>query len=328
MKIGTIEAKSGEKAFGFLQTGETHAGFDVQIPLHMITGATDGPTLLVQAGLSGLEIEAASILPKLIDELDPAQIKGTLLVIPLMNTSGFEFEQVNAIWDNKDLTTLGRGDADGSVSEQLISYHYANVVAQADAVVDIRSGALWGYYGYAGVYSVGSVEESRGLAVAVGLPQVLIGQPEDGSTAQAAAEDGKMVVSAWIGGGPGLRDYRDENVRRTRNAVLNAMRHLGMLAGDLESETDTIAVIEAHTMLKVSGARGLTFMAKEKRGQMVAEGESIGYVRHPYTGETIQNFTASKAGVMLHAGAVWPMVPEDATLAILGDPVEEVSMGG
>ncbi|MEM7124766.1 MAG: succinylglutamate desuccinylase/aspartoacylase family protein [Chloroflexota bacterium] len=323
MKIGTIEAAPGTKAFGFLPAATTHAGFDVEIPLHIIAGASDGPTLLVQAGLSGLELEAASILPKLIDELDPAQIKGTLLVIPLLNTSGFEFEQVNAIWDNKDLTTLGRGDMDGSVSEQLIATHYANVVAPADAVIDIRSGALWGYYGYAGVYKVGEVDKSKELAVAVGLPQVLIGQPTDDSTALAAAEDGKMVVSAWIGGGPGLRDFRDENVARTRNTVLNAMRHLGMMEGATESDADSVAVIEAHTVLKVSGARGLTFMAKEKRGQMIAEGESIGYVRHPYSGETIQDFLAPKAGIMLHAGAVWPMVPEDATLAILGDLVEE-----
>lgn len=328
MKIGTIEAKPGEKAFGFLQVGETHAGFGVQMPLHIIEGAGDGPVLLVQAGFSGLEIEAAAILPKLVNELDPSQLNGTLLVVPLMNTSGFEFEQVNAIWDDKDLNTLGRGDPNGSVSEQLIHRHYADVVTLADAIVDMRSGALWGYYTYAGVYNMGAVEKSRALAVAVGLPQVLIGQPADGSTAQAAAEDGKMVVSAWIGGGPGLRDYRDDNVRRTRNAVLNAMRHLGMLAGDIEAETDAIAVIEAHTVLKVTGRRGLTFMAKEKRGQAVAAGEQIGYVRHPYSGETIQEFTAAQAGVMLHAGAVWPMVPEDATLAILGDLVEEVNAGG
>lgn len=328
MNIGTIEAKPGGKAFGFLPTGKTHADFDVHIPLHIVQGATEGPILLVQAGLSGLEIEAAAILPKLINELDPAQMQGTLLVVPLMNTSGFEFEQVNAIWDNKDLNTLGRGNARGSVSEQLIDRYFSDVVGQADAVIDIRSGALWGYYGYAGVFNLGAVDKSRALAIAVGLPQVLLGQPEDGSTAQAAAEDGKLVVSAWIGGGPGLRDYRDENVRRTRNVVLNAMRHLGMLASEPEVESDTIAVIEAHTVLKVAGARGLTFMAKEKRGQLVAAGEAIGYVRHPYTGETLQEFTAAKAGIMLHAGAVWPMVPEDATLAILGDLVEEVNTGG
>ena len=50
MKLGTIEAKPGEKAYGFFQTGETHGQFPAHIPLHIVNGAADGPTLVVQAG--------------------------------------------------------------------------------------------------------------------------------------------------------------------------------------------------------------------------------------------------------------------------------------
>ncbi len=59
------------------------------------------------AGMSGLEIEPALILPQVVAELDPAVLQGTLLVVPLFNTSGFEFEQVNAIWDDKTLPRPG-----------------------------------------------------------------------------------------------------------------------------------------------------------------------------------------------------------------------------
>ena len=92
MKVGTIEAGKGQKAFGFLKTGETHGRFDVHVPLHIVAGAADGPTLVVQAGVSGLEIEPSLILPKVVEEIDPAQVSGTLVLVPLMNTSGFEFE--------------------------------------------------------------------------------------------------------------------------------------------------------------------------------------------------------------------------------------------
>ena len=321
MKIGTIEAKQGEKAFGFLQVTETHGRFPVQIPLHIIQGASEGPVLLVQAGVSGLEIEPSLILPKIVDELDPAQIAGTLLVVPLLNMSGFEFEQINAIWDDKDLNTLGRGNADGTVSEQAIHTYFQEAVSLADAVIDIHTGAFWGYFRYAGVYKTGDVAKSQALAVAAGLPQVLLGQPADGTLAFEAAKDGKAVVSAWIGGGPGLRDYRAEDMARIRNSVFNAMKHLGMLAGDAAPQEGETVVIEGHTFLKPVGERGLTFIDKTKRGQQVAQGEQIGYVKHPYTGDIIQRIAAPRAGVMLHAGASWPIVPEGATLAILGDLV-------
>jgi predicted deacylase len=287
MKIGTITAEPGSKAFGFLQATETHGHFPVHAPLHIVNGAEAGPVLAVHAGVSGLEIEAAAILPQLIKQLNPKIVKGTLLLSPLFNTSGFEFEQVNAIWDDKNLNALGRGDADGTVSDMLVDYYYAQVIKLADAVLDMRSGGLTGYYGYAGVYNHGNVAASTELAIALGLPQVLVGQPDDQSMAQAAASARKVVASAWIGG----------------------------------------SVIRGHSVIKPRGPRGLTFMAKEKRGAQIDAGEVIGIVRHAHTGETLQEIQAPRAGILLHGGTVWPIVPEDEPLAILGDLINEIPFG-
>ena len=320
MKIGDIQAQPGEKVFGKFEVGKTHARFPVHVPIHIIQGQSEGPVLLVQAGLSGLEVEPSLTLPGLVAELDPANITGTLIVVPLLNTTGFEFEQVNAIWDDKDLNALGRGNADGTVSEQLIYRYYNEVISQADAVIDIRTGAQWGYFRYAGIYRTGAIQASTDLAISLGLPQVLLGQPDDASSSFEAAQDGKAVCSTWIGGGPGLRDYRDDDMRRTRNAVLNGLRHLGMIEGELESE-GPVKIIDGHTFIKPNGERGFTFMDSEKRGESVAAGEQIGYVLHPYTGETLEEIRAPRDGVMLHAGAAWPLLPEGVTLAILGDPV-------
>ncbi|MBK8021189.1 MAG: succinylglutamate desuccinylase/aspartoacylase family protein [Chloroflexi bacterium] len=326
MRIGSIEAQPGTKAYGAFQTGETHGRFPVHIPLHIIAGASPGPTLVVQAGTSGLEIEPALVLPTLVEMLDPAQMSGTLVLVPLMNTSGFEFEQINSPWDDKHLNRLGRGKAEGTVSEQMVYQYYQAAIANADALIDIRTGAQWGYYRYAGVYDDGAVDASRALALALGLPQVVQGQPADQSMAHEAARDGKAVVVATIGGGPGLRDYRDEDLTRIRNAVFNAMRHLKMLEGAIEYEEDRTQVIAAHSFIMPTGERGFTFMDTSKRGLPVQAGEEIGYVRHPFTGEVVERITAPRAGVVVHAGASWPVALEGHLLAIVGDLVEEVSV--
>jgi predicted deacylase len=326
MKIGTIEAHAGSKAFGEFKTGETHGRFPVTIPLHLIVGATPGPLLVIQAGTSGLEIEPALVLPKVVRDLDPAAISGTVVVVPLMNTSGFEFEQINSIWDDKHLNQVGRGNPEGTVSEQMIDHYYHTVLAKADAIVDIRTGAQWGYYRYAGVYETGSTDASQALALALGLPQVVLGQPADDSMAFEAAKDGKTVVAAYIGGGPGLRDYRDEDLRRVQNAVLNAMRHLGMLPGAIDYESERTQVIKAHTFLTPRGERGLVFIDKHKRGTLLNAGDEIGYVRHPFSGEIVERITAPRSGVMVHAGASWPLPLEGQTLAILGDLIDEMTV--
>jgi uncharacterized protein len=317
-----MRVQQGEKAFGFLAGPETRGRFPVHVPLHLLRGRTTGPTLVVQAGVSGLEIEPATVLPHLVDELDPAAMAGILIVVPLFNTSAFEFEQTNAVWDDKNLNALGCGNPNGTLSEQLIHAYFSEVIGPADALIDIHTGARWGYFRYAGVYDVGSPREAVDLAVDLGLPQVVLGQPEDESMAFRAAASGKAVVSAWIGGGPGLRDHREEDVRRTRAAVLNAMRHLGMLSGRMERGDGPATVIRAHTVLRPSGERGLTFMDTTKRGAWVKSGEKVGYVIHPFTGDTLQEITAPRDGVMVHAGASWPIVPEGATLAIFGDSVD------
>ena len=322
MNIGNIQANPGEKTYGFFKTGETHGRFPAHIPLHLIVGAEAGPTLVAQAGASGLEIEPALILPHIVNEIDASAMKGALVLVPLMNTSGFEFAQINSVFDDKHLNRVGRGDENGSVSQQLIHGYYSQVIAKADALLDIRTGSQWSYHHFAGVYAAGNSGASQAMAAALGLPQVLLGIDEDDSMALEAARDGKTVVAAHIGGGPGLRDYRDRDLGRMRSAVLNAMRHLGMIDGALESDSDSVSVIRQHTVIKPKGERGFTFMDKSLRGKAVEAGDKLGYVRHPFTGDTIEEIRAPRSGVVLQAGASWPVPLEDSALAILGDLVE------
>ena len=327
MKLGNLAAARGEKTYGFFTVGESHGRFPVHIPLHIVNGASEGPTLVVQAGASGLEIEPSLILPHVVKELDPAQVKGRLILAPLMNTSGFEFAQIKSVFDDKHLNHLGRGSADGSISEQLVDAYYRAAIANADALIDIRTGSQWSYHHFAGVYGAGAVDESKALAVALGLPHVLLDRSSDGSMAEEAAKDGIATVTAYIGGGPGLRDYRDQDLGRMRKAVLNAMRHLGMLDGALEADVDKVTVIKRHTAIKQSSQRGFVLMNKHLRGEHVAAGELLGIVRHPFSGETVEEIRAPRAGIVVHGGASWPVPLEDAVLAILGDQVEEIDIG-
>lgn len=326
MKLGNLQAAPGTKAYGFFQAGATHGQFPVHIPLHIVKGAAEGPTLVVHAGASGLEIEPSLILPHVVNELDPAQIRGTLVLAPLMNTSGFEFTQINSAFDDKHLNEVGRGSALGSVSEQLVHAYYQAAIEEADALLEIRTGAQWSYHQFVGVNDEGDVDSSTALAIALGLPQVVIGKDARDSMAQEAARAGKTVAVAFIGGGPGLRDYRDRDLGRMRNSVLNAMRHLGMLAGNLESDVDRVALIQEHSVITPTGARGFIFMDKSLRGQQVSAGDVLGYVRHPFSGETLEQITAPRDGIMVHAGASWPVPPEDEILAILGDLVEVIEL--
>ena len=175
MKIAQMKRCRARRPSASSKRRETHGGFDVHFPLHIVAGRRPGPTLLVVAGMSGLEIEPALILPQVVAEIDPEELQGTLLVVPLFNTSGFEFEQVNAIWDDKELTAAGPRGGGRHGERAVAALLLRQVVQRADGVIDIRTGALWGYFRYAGVYGMGAEERGRALAEALGLPHVCWG---------------------------------------------------------------------------------------------------------------------------------------------------------
>lgn len=319
--LAYVPVVAGQRLVHPLKAGTTHGGFDVEAQLHLVFGAQPGPTLVVHAGLSGLEIEPALTLPGWVDRIDPARLRGNLVVAPLFNLSGFEFEQIRAAWDDADLNALGAGRSDGTVSERLLHAYTTSVLDHADAVVDVRTGAQWGYYRYAGVHEVGSPErvaESLELAASMGLPHAAVGEPDQTSLAAAVAARGRRAVTVWLGGGPGLRDHRERDAADLERALDGALRHLGMIDG---APSEPSPKMRIHTVLRPTEERGLTFMHAELRGTSVAAGAELGVVRHPFEGTVVRRLLAPRAGVLLHAGASWPVVPEGTKLAVLADPL-------
>lgn len=326
--IAGVAVEPGTRRVERLRAATTHAGFAVDVPLHLVFGARPGPTLVVQAGLSGLEIEPALTLPGWVASIDPATLRGNLVVAPLFNLPGFEFEQVTHAFDDVDLNTVGVGRPDGTVGEMLIDAYAKAVIAHADALLDVRTGAQWGYYRYAGVHEVGTVERvtaSLELAAALGLPHAALGEDVAATLAGggatlvgAVAQAGTVAVTVWLGGGPGLRDHRERDADDLVSALTNALRHLGMIDGSAPAAAPRVRI---HSVLRPNGPRGLTFMHAELRGRAVAAGTELGHVLHPFDGTRLATITAPRAGVVLHAGASWPMAPEGTTLAVLADPL-------
>src|SRR5207237_3171043 len=87
--VGTAIAARGQKATG---TIEVPAGSDaaLSIPVAVFHGTKRGPVLALVAGAHGTEYTSIIALEKLIVTLDPAQISGTVIIVPLINIQSFE----------------------------------------------------------------------------------------------------------------------------------------------------------------------------------------------------------------------------------------------
>src|ERR1700755_3546456 len=86
--VGTATAAPGQKSTGYL---EVPAGVDAatNIPVVVINGEKRGPVLALVSGAHGTEYTSIIAIEKLINQLDPSQIAGTVILVPLVNIQSF-----------------------------------------------------------------------------------------------------------------------------------------------------------------------------------------------------------------------------------------------
>src|SRR6516162_1756145 len=111
--VGTATAAPGQKSTGYL---EVPAGIDAatNIPVIVINGGRRGPVLALVSGAHGTEYTSIIAIEKIVSLLDPSQITGTVILVPLVNIQSFEQKvpHVNPI-DNKSMNRFYPGKADG-----------------------------------------------------------------------------------------------------------------------------------------------------------------------------------------------------------------------
>src|SRR2546425_6027609 len=86
--VGTAAARRGQVAYGALRIP---AGVDsaTNLPVAVINGTRPGPVLALVAGSHGTEYTSIVALTRLIGQLDPRTMAGTVIVPPLLNVASF-----------------------------------------------------------------------------------------------------------------------------------------------------------------------------------------------------------------------------------------------
>src|SRR5258708_39569273 len=66
------------------------SGFELFIPLHRLEGRSPGPTLGLSALVHGDEPLTNEVVRQVLSSIDPADLRGTLLAVPVVNPLAFE----------------------------------------------------------------------------------------------------------------------------------------------------------------------------------------------------------------------------------------------
>src|SRR6187549_3208121 len=140
--VGTARAQRGHTATGFI---EVPAGVDAatSIPVAVVHGARPGPVLAIVSGAHGTEYASIVAVARLIDKVDPQQLAGTLILVPLVNVASFErmTPHVNPV-DNKSMNRFYPGSATGTQTERASLVITKEVVEKCDHLIDLHGGDL------------------------------------------------------------------------------------------------------------------------------------------------------------------------------------------
>jgi len=140
--VGTATAARGQKVTGVIAVP---AASDpaTNIPVVVVHGARPGPVLALVSGAHGTEYASIIALEKLIAVLDPAQISGTVIIVPLVNIPSFEQKvpHVNPV-DGKSMNRMYPGKMDGTQTDRASYLITRQVVEQCDHLIDLHGGVV------------------------------------------------------------------------------------------------------------------------------------------------------------------------------------------
>lgn len=300
---------SGEVVYGSFEVNK------VPIPLVLARGRRDGPLLVVHCAQHATEYSGSAMIATLLRELDLSAMAGTLAVVPLANIPFILRTRVPDAYpaqagslasaEGTPRTNINRcwpGVEDGTWNERLTYTLSHGLFEQADAVLDFHSCRMCdpNFTGY-----VSTSPASREIAIAFGFETVDETEEEGHFSGQlhrrVPIELGTPAILVEMS--PTSKVVQRHRVLDARRGVLNIMKHLGMLEGELELP-DTQIVF--HRMTSKIGFRAsqIGFASfHQPEVAAVEEGDLIVEIRSLEDFSVLEAHTAPTSGGLASCGA-------------------------
>ncbi len=291
--VADVDFEQDGKQSGFVRLFHSvHAsayGF-IPIPIVVVRHGA-GPTALFVSGNHGDEYEGQVALSNLAKSLDPAQIKGRVILLPMANfPAGMAGRRTSPI-DDGNLNRSFPGDPDGDVTRQIAFYIESVLIPMADIVCDLHSGGSSLMYVPCALIKraddAAHFKKLQDALQAFGAPLAYItggghGTGEDHTLSGGAARRGVPAVGTELGGSgrvtPAALAIAERGLR-------NLLAHAGILP-----KQALVAPKQPTRVLTVGGPEYFVYAPESgvfeplvELGDTVTAGEPAGRIHFPET---------------------------------------------
>lgn len=120
---------------------QSFQSIETPVPVLVVHGKEAGPTICLTAAIHGDELNGIEMVRRLMYQLDPTTMKGTVIGIPIVNLDGFR-RGSRYLADRRDLNRHFPGSADGSAADRIGYSLFNDVISQCEYLVDLHTGSL------------------------------------------------------------------------------------------------------------------------------------------------------------------------------------------
>ena len=319
IEISDLKVKAGEKAQGYLPVAARGDGTSIRLPLLVVNGLQEGCTLVVSGGVHGDEYEGPEAIRRLWRQLDPDQLRGVVLCVPVVNVPAFEVGSRESPIDHINMNRIFPGRQDGSISDKIAHLFFHEVVLRADYFLDLHSGGKAFAMAPTVVYLEEGDEQFRaeelGFARAVGIDLLWKGKGLWASAHVAAVKRDIPAILVETGEEGRCSEPLVELHERT---ILNAMKHLHMIQGTPQLPERWMIVRGTYLH---SGAGGI-FHPRAHLKQMVRQGDRLGVITDLF-GEIVETVEAPYDGIICSI-RTFPSIRPGEWTVFVGELVETV----
>ncbi len=252
-------------------------GLTAPMPIIVVNGSGPGPVLCLTAAIHGDELNGIEIVRRVMANLDPQEINGAVVGVPIVNLQGF-YRGSRYLPDRRDLNRHFPGNPRGSAATRLAYSFFNEIVTHCSALVDLHTGSL-DRSNLAQLRADLRLPQIAKLSRGFGSTVVLHSAGEHGSLRRAATDGGIPAVTFEMG--EPMR-VQPEHVEHGVKAIETLLYSLGM-SSQRRYWGDTESVYYSSKWVRVD--HGGILFSEVALGERVSEGELLGTISDPMTEE-------------------------------------------
>lgn len=258
---------------------ETYLGDPVRIPVTIINGEREGPTLCLSAAAHGDELNGIEIVREVAHEWDHSTLRGTLVCLPVLNVPGFIAQQRYLPIYDRDLNRSFPGSSDGTSARRIADRVFRNFIKPCDLGLDFHTSTR-GRSNMLHVRANMADPAVARVANAFASNVIIDGEGPDGSLRREASAVDTPTVTVELGE---AHRFQRSLIDAALEGVLSVMAEFGMLDAEPVKWPGWRTVIEGSdekTWLRAD-AGGLVDMHHD-RGSLVEAGETVCTISNPF----------------------------------------------